>query len=53
MKTKLNLSNYDINDILTNLENYLSMDCLKNRFFKKQNSYQDEIKLEAEEKLED
>ena len=45
--------NYDINDVLRDLEFDLKQGSPKNRFFKRQNSYEDEIilRLEAKEKI--
>ena len=50
---KLNLPNYEINDILKDLEFELKYWTLKDRFFKKWNSYEDKIKsrLPAEENV--
>ena len=50
---KLNLPNYEINDILKDLEFELKYWALKGRFFKKWNSYEDKIKsrLPAEENV--
>ena len=50
---KLNLPNYEINDILKDLEFELKYWTLKDRFFKKGNSYEDKIKsrLPAEENV--
>ena len=52
-KIKLNLPNYEINDILKDLEFELKYWTLKDRFFKKWNSYEDKIKsrLPAEENV--
>ena len=49
----LNLPNYEINDILKDLEFELKYWTLKDRFFKKWNSYEDKIKsrLPAEENV--
>ena len=44
-KIKLNLLNYDINDTLKDLEFDLKHGSLKNRFFKSQSVYENEIKL--------
>ena len=55
LETKINLNvlNYDKNDILKDSGFDLKHGLLKNRFFKRQNSYEDEIKLtlEAKEKI--
>ena len=50
---KLNLPNYEINDILKDLEFELKYWTLKDRFFKKWNSYEDKTKsrLPAEENV--
>ena len=50
---KLNLPNYEVNDILKDLEFELKYWTLKDRFFKKWNSYEDKIKsrLPAEENV--
>ena len=50
---KLNLPNYEINDILKDLEFELKYWTLKDRFLKKWNSYEDKIKsrLPAEENV--
>ena len=50
---KLNLPNYEINYILKDLEFELKYWTLKDRFFKKWNSYEDKIKsrLPAEENV--
>ena len=44
-KIKLNLLNDEMNDILEDLEFELKHGTLKNRYFKKLNSHEDEIKL--------
>ena len=49
-KTKLNLLNYDTNDILKDLDFDLKRASLKNRFSKRQNSYESEIKLRLQVK---
>ena len=49
----MNLLNYDINDILKDLEFDLKHGLLKNGFFKRKNSYEEKLKLrlEAKEKI--
>ena len=44
-KIKINVLNYEINDILKDLDFELKHGILKNRYFKRQNTYEYEIKL--------
>ena len=52
-KIKINALNYEINDILKDLDFELKHGILKNRYFKRQNTYEYEIKLRfaAKEKI--
>ena len=52
-KIKINVLNYEINDILKDLDFELKYGILKNRYFKRQNTYEYEIKLRfaAKEKI--